>query len=204
MFLAFCIIIGAGAWSSAYYRAHYEREAKMLKANATKVNATLDAKEAYKQWKADLIWGYFPMQPRYWFPFFLGVVAIVAAFVQTPGRITTVHSDLLNDPNDDAEMRSCLCQLNIFNRLTQVVMGVAYVLDMCFSWGFLIMASTFIEEKEDGNWHLFVPVYSVIIQFTLTSLAIVCTSFGKWLAYKEAMRYTRGDMPDEEALEKNS
>lgn len=204
VFLAFCVLIGAGVWSSAYYKTHYDREAKSLKFNATKVNATQDAKDAYKRWKEDPMWDYFPMQPRYWFSFFLGLISITAAFIQTPGRITTVYPDLLDDPTDDAEKRSCLCQLNLFNRLTQVVMGVAYILDLCFSWGFLIMASTFIEDNEDGNWHLFVPVYSAMFQFMVVSLAIVCASFGKWLAYKEAMRFTRGDMPDDEALEKNS
>lgn len=199
--LAFCVLVGGSVWSSAYYGRHYAREAKMLKANASKINATHAAKEAWNAWKEDPVRDYFPMQPRYWLPFFMGIVAVVASALQVPGRITSVNSDMLDDPNDEEEKRYCLCQLNCFNRMAQLSIGVAYILDLSFSWGYFIMATTFIEDTEERS-HLFVPVYSVMAQLFIMSFAILFMSFSKWIAYKEAMRYTRGDMPDDDAMEK--
>lgn len=201
LLLAFASMCGVSIWSSAYYKRHYYRDEKILRVNATKINATQAAKDEYKEWKDRPEWDYFPMQPRYWVTYMLGIISIAAAFIQTPGRVVRVSDDLLDDPHDDGERQHCLCQLNCFNRLTQVTLGVAYILDMSFSWGFFIMASTFIDEPEE-NRHLFVPVYSVMAQLLIMSVAVVCMLFGKWIAYKEAMRYTRGDMLDDDAVEK--
>ena len=198
---SFAIMVGATAWSSAYYTRHYARTSNALKANASRTNATALDKDAWREWREDPVRSYFPMQPRYWFAWFLGLVAVVAAYLQTPVPYKWVNKELLNDPEDPDEERYCLCQLNCFNRLAQITAALAFALDVSFSCGYLVMASTFIDDAQQRA-HLFIPVYAVMAQLFVMSFAVLFMCISNWLAYKAAMAHTREFAPDEDLEEK--
>jgi len=201
--LAFIILVVASIWSSAYYSAHYAPIEKALKTNVTKLNGTAQqqAKDALKEWQSNPIHSYFPMQVRYWFPLLCGIMAVFFSYIQVPGRITSVNEELLDTPGDEDERRSCLCWLNTLNMLARLSAGGCYILCLSFSWGYYIMAATFIENTHE-NRHALVPVYSVMLQLFFVTMSITLMLFGKWVSYKDAIRYSREGMPDDDAMDK--
>jgi len=204
LMLAFIVLVVAAIWSSAYYDRHYAPIEKALKANASKkINGTEspEAKEALKEWQNSPIRSYFPMQLRYWWPYFCGVLAVIFLGIQHPGRITTVNPECLDNPGDDAELRCCLCQLNAINMLERLAGGGCYIICATLSWAYYVFAATFIENAHE-NRHMLVPVYSVMLQFFFVTLSVALMLFSRWTAYKEDLAFTRQGMSDDDALDK--
>jgi len=189
------VVVFATSWSSAYYAKHYKPIGTALRLNATRVNATLAAKDAYGAWRSDPVWDFFPMQKRYYLPCFFIHVAIIFAMIQTFSP-PSVNKELWGADTEEDEA-GCLCCLRAVNFGARACSLIWWLLGASIASGYLLMAISFLDDI-DARTHTIVPVAGMAIQCFILSMAMAWVYVGKWISFRDRIRYTRIGADDDD------